>query len=52
MDSLQRFAIPIRAVAEIRKTRLSVRRTRATRGDPFHSPVSTPESVAVIIIKI
>ncbi len=41
-----------RAVAQVRETSPSPSGIVAERGAPFHSPINTPESVAVMIMKI
>gem|GEM_PF-5160173 len=47
-----RFPMASRAVATARQHNPKVSHSRAWRDECFHSPVITPESVAVTIIKI
>src|SRR5579862_580114 len=48
----QWFAIASSVVAPVKQTRPNPRRNPALRGAPFHSPIITPESAAVMIMKI
>jgi hypothetical protein len=51
-DQTHRFAMESSAVAQVRDPRPNPSRSAAERGAAFHSPINTPESVAVMIMKI
>ena len=51
-DQTHRFAMESSAVAQVRDPSPKLSLSVAERGAPFHSPINTPESVAVMIMKI